>query len=453
MTRDLTSGKPVKCIVSFVLPVLAGHLFQQVYNIIDTMIVGRVLGIDALAGVGATGAIYFLVLGFCMGLSNGFAIPIAQEFGAHDYEAMRRCVYNAFWLCGAFALAITCLTVALCRNILTLMRTPGEAFEHAYWYIVIIFAGIPFTFLYNMTAGVMRSLGDSRTPLIFVTLASLLNVALDALFIMVLKAGTAGAALATVISQAASGVMCALFLRRKFAILRCAADETRPDPKRMRELCTAGLPMGLQYSITAIGSTCLQTAVNSFGSTVAGGVAAAGKLHNILSVPYDSLGVTMAAYTGQNTGAGKLDRIDSGLKSALVLGWCYWAFILGCVLLFRRGMITLFVDPAETEAISYAEQFVTVTTGGYVLLTLVNCVRLTIQGMGFSYFAIIAGVLEMLVRTLVAFVITDWFGFSGTCFAHPSAWFAADLFLIPGFFWCRGQLRRSTVRNPNQALN
>lgn len=263
MTKDLTQGSPVRLILGFALPLLAGMLFQQLYNLVDTLIVGRFLGMEALAGVGATGSINFLVLGFCMGVCSGFAIPVAQQFGAREESRMREFVANGTWLSIVFALVMTVLTVVYCGDILRVMNTPTDCFEQAYNYIVVIFAGIPFTFLYNLLSGWLRSLGDSKTPLFFLVLSSVLNVILDLAFILIFKLGVLGASLATVLSQAISGVLCLLFIMVKVPILHITRSEWRPQSKRMTELCTYGVPMGLQYSITAIGSVILQVAVNS----------------------------------------------------------------------------------------------------------------------------------------------------------------------------------------------
>ena len=254
MTKDLTKGSPVRLILGFAIPLLAGMLFQQLYSFVDTMIVGRFLGVTALAGVGATGSINFLVLGFCMGICSGFAIPVAQRFGAHEESRMREFVANGAWLAIGFSVVITVFTVVYCRDILTLMNTPKDCFEEAYRYIVVIFAGIPCTFLYNLLSGYLRSLGDSKTPLFFLILSSVLNVALDLLLILVFHMGVLGASLATVISQGVSGLLCLLWIAVRFPILHITREEWRVRGKRMTELCAYGVPMGLQYSITAIGS-------------------------------------------------------------------------------------------------------------------------------------------------------------------------------------------------------
>ncbi len=296
MVKNLTHGSPLKCILGFAAPMFLGMLFQQVYNMVDTMIVGRFLGLEPLAGVGSTGSLYFLVIGSCTGICSGFAIPVAQSFGAQDDSSVRRFVTNSVWLSAALSVVLTTLTVCLCRNMLTLMNTPEEAFEYAYMYIVIIFAGIPTTFLYNVSSAIIRALGDSRTPLIFLIISSLLNIALDLVFILLCNMNVAGAALATVISQLVSGAGCTIYMMRKFDILKMQPGDWKVRGREVKGLCAIGLPMGLQYSITAIGSVSVQSAVNSFGSIAVAGVTAANKIYSIISCPQEALGATMATH-------------------------------------------------------------------------------------------------------------------------------------------------------------
>ena len=275
MTKDLTSGSPLKVILLFTLPLVLGNLFQQFYALADTIIVGRFCGVSALASVGSTGSINYLILGFVIGICNGFAIPIAQLFGARDYSDLRRHVANAAWLCIAFSVVLTITTVALTRPMLVLMQTPEDILDGAVVYIGWIFASIPFIFLYNMVAGIMRALGDSKTPLYFLILTSVLNIGLDLLFIVPFKMGILGAALATDISQAISGVVSFAFLCRKFEVLHMQKGEWAVSKRACVRLMGIGVPMGLQYSITAIGSVILQVAVNSLGSLSVAAVTAA----------------------------------------------------------------------------------------------------------------------------------------------------------------------------------
>ena len=310
MTKDLTKGNPMKLIISFAVPLLFGFLFQQFYNLVDTMIVGRFLGVDDLAAVGSTGSINFLVIGFCMGVCNGFAIPVSHKFGAGDYVGMRKYVANCAWLGLVFSVVMTVVTAILCRNILVWMKTPANIIDGAYDYIFIIFIGIPTVYLYNIVAGVIRATGDSKTPVVFLVLSSIINIVLDLYFIISLHMGVAGAAWATVISQGVSGVACLVYMVKKFEILRIRREEWKVDGHMMMVLCGMGVPMGLQYSITAIGSVILQTAANTLGSAAVAAMTAGGRIGSFLACPFDAMGSTMATYGGQNVGAGKLDRLS-----------------------------------------------------------------------------------------------------------------------------------------------
>ena len=433
MTKDMTSGSPMKLILGFSVPLLFGFLFQQFYNLVDTLIVGRFLGVDALAAVGSTGSLNFLIIGFCMGVCNGFAIPLAHRFGAGDYKAMRAFMMNAVYLAVIFSAVMTVFTVAFCRPILQLMQTPENIIDDAYTYIVIIFAGIPATYLYNLVSGVIRSMGDSKTPLIFLALAAFVNIGLDLLLIIVFPMGVAGAALATVISQAFSGIACVIYSKRKFEILHTDEEERKVNKGYMKTLCGMGVPMGLQYSITAIGSVILQSAVNTLGSNAVASMTAGSKIGMFFCCPYDALGSTMATYGGQNVGAKKLDRLSGGLKAAGILGIGY--SILAFVVLWLCGnqLAMFFVESAQAEVIANVRLFLVCNSAFYIPLAFVNIVRFLIQGMGYSKFAILAGVCEMVGRIIASLVLVPLIGFVGICLASPIAWIMADLFLVPAY--------------------
>lgn len=438
----MTSGSPAKLIFGFAIPMFLGLLFQQFYSMVDTLIVGKFLGVNPLAGVGSTTSLNFMVLGFCMGVCNGFAIPVAQMFGAKEEHRLRKYVTNGAWLCIVFSIVMTLVVVAVCRPVLVLMQTPEEIFEYAYVYIVIVFWGIPCTFLYNILAAIIRSLGDSKTPVIFLAISSGINIVLDLVFVLVFDMGVEGPAIATVLAQGISGIICLWYMYRKFPVLHASRDEWKPELHYMGKLCYIGVPMGLQYSVTAIGTLVLQAAVNGLGAAVVAGVTAAQKINMFISCPIESLGQTMAPYAGQNMGAGKIDRIGKGLKSAVLMGWGVSIICFLIAVLFGKQLTMLFVDASETTIISYSYQFLLYCTGGYCLLTLVNTVRFTIQGMGFSVFAILSGIMEMIARILAATVVVQMIGFAGTCLAHPMAWLFADVFLIPAFFWCRKKVAK-----------
>lgn len=437
----MTKGSPIRLILQFCIPLFFGMLFQQFYNMMDTVIVGKFLGVHALASVGATGSINFMIIGFCMGVCSGFAIPAAQQFGAEDYHNLRKYVANSVWLTIAFAGVMTVTVCVFCRQILMWMSTPADIIEGAYEYIFVIFLGIPVIYLYNLLSGIIRSLGDSKSPLFFLILSSVLNIILDLTLILVFDMGVAGAAWATVIAQAVSGIACLFYMVMRFEILKITREEWKIDKRCVAVLCNMGIPMGLQYSITAIGSVILQTAVNGIGSMAVAAVAAGTKISMFFCCPFDAMGSTMATYAGQNVGAGKLDRISKGIKSTCLLGLGYSVFAAIVLVIFGGTIALLFVDAGETELIRYVTLFLQANVIFYFPLALVNIVRFTIQGLGFSKFAILAGVSEMAARCLAALAFVPVFGYMAVCFASPAAWICADIFLIPAYMYVMKKLK------------
>lgn len=442
MVKDMTKGSPMKLILGFAVPMLFGMLFQQFYNLVDTMIVGKTLGVDALAGVGATAGINFMIIGFCMGVCSGFAIPVAQQFGAGKYSELRKYVFNSYICSAVFAVVLTAAAVIGCSAILKLLRTPENIFVYAYDYIVVIFAGIPTVFLYNIVSGVIRSLGDSKTPVYFLVISAVINIVLDFVFILNFNMGVAGAAWATDISQLVSGAACYLYMKKKYEILKFEKSERKMGKKYVRNLCVNGIPMGLQYSITAIGSVILQTAVNMLGSVYVAAMTAGSKIFTFTCCPFDALGSTMATYGGQNVGAGKYDRLGKGIRAAGIIGIVYSVAALILLYFFANYISLLFVDAGETEIINLTHRYIVYCALFYIPLTFVNVIRFCIQGMGFSVFAILAGVFEMAARTFVALALVPVMGYSGACLANPFAWIAADIFLVPAFIYCRNRLIR-----------
>ena len=434
MTKDMTVGSPMRLVVSFAIPLMFGNLFQQFYSMVDTVIVGRFLGTGPLAAVGSIGSVNFLILGFCLGVCAGFAIPVSQSFGSKDERELKRYVGNIVWLAAVFSVLFAVVTVALCRPILEWMDTPADIIDDAYNYIVVIFLGIPVTVLYNTLASLLRALGDSRTPVVFLVMASVLNIGLDLFLILVIPMGVAGAAWATVISQALSGVACLVFIWKRFPLLHLSRDDLRPRLDHMARLLGMGLPMGLQLSITAIGSILLQTSVNGLGSVVVASVTASNKLQMLFACVFDALGVSMSTYAGQNIGAKKPDRLGPGVRSGMVIGSVYSLLALAVVLLFGRTMMLLFVDASETEIIRQAYQFLVIQAAFFIPLAGVNVFRLFIQGMGYSKVAMFAGCFEMVARGVFGLFLVPKFGFLLACFASPCAWILAGAFLVPTFF-------------------
>ncbi len=424
------------------MPLLAGLIFQQFYNLVDTMIVGRTLGLTALAGVGATGALNFMVLGFCIGLCSGFAIPIARAFGADNISLLHRFEYNGIVLCSIFALVLTLVTTFFCRPLLVFMGTPADCLEEASSYLFIIFAGIPVTCMYNLASGYLQSLGDSRTPFLFLVLSSVLNVFLDYVLITKTSLGVAGASLATVIAQGISAVLCVLWIILRFPILHFSPLKVPLRLSVFAELCHYGLPMGLQYTVTAVGSMILQMGVNTLGSDAVASMTAATKISNFLSCPTNALGTTMATYCAQNVGAGKLDRLNRGTFSACLLGFGY-SVIAFLIAFFASSQLTAMFITGDniSSLLSLSRLYLLINTASYPLLTMVNVLRFSIQGMGYSTLSIFSGVMELIARAICGIMLIPAFGFPGCCFGSPLAWLFADFFLLPAFFLCQRRLK------------
>lgn len=436
MTKSMTEGKPLPLILQFAVPLLIGNLLQQTYNIIDAAIVGRILGADALAGVGASSSVQFLVLGFCIGVCCGFGIPVARSFGAQDYEQMRRDIFHGMALTAMFAAVLTVLCVWLCPQILQMLSTPEDIYENAYQYLVILFLGIPFNLLYNLLSGIFRSVGDSRTPFLFLAFSTVLNIGLDLFCILVLSLGCAGAALATVISQAVSGILCYLYMRKKMPILRLTRQECRLDGHTVKMMLAMGLPMGLQYSITAIGSMVMQSANNGLGSVYVSGFTAGMRIKQFAMCPFDALATGVSVFCSQNLGAGRILRIKTGIRQGTLVGILYGAFAGLVLILFGRTLSLLFVSGENVAILDASAKYLRCLGYFYWSLGILNVCRMCTQGLGFSGRVVFAGLMEMAARIGVSLFLVPMFGFTAICFADQSAWLAACLYIVPTCLHC-----------------
>lgn len=445
-SKEMTSGPCLPLIFNFTLPLLLGNMLQQTYSLIDAAIVGKFLGINALASVGASTSVVFLILGFCNGCCGGFGIPVAQKFGARDYVSMRRLVSVSLKLAGMMSVGIALITCLLCAFILRTMQTPENIFQDAYWYLLITFIGVPCTFFYNLLSSIIRALGDSKTPFWFLLFSTILNVLLDLLCILVFHWGVAGAAIATVFSQGVSAVLCYFYMYRKFEILRMQPADKRFRPELARQLIFVGVPMGLQFSITAIGSIMLQSANNALGTTCVAAFTAAMRIKMFFLCMLESLGIAMATFCGQNYGAGKPERIWTGVKAASLMMIVYVAAVAIILWGFSEKFVLLFVDPSETEIIADAALFLHISVSFFPVLGLLCILRYSIQGAGYTKLAMFSGVSEMIARILVSVVAVPLWGFWAVCFGDPTAWVFADAFLIPAFIYVYRRLRLIVAR-------
>ena len=452
MTKDMTQGSPLKLILAFAVPLMLGSLFQQFYNLADTIIVGRFVGVEALAAVGSVGGLNYLVLGFVNGIACGFSIPVSWTFGAKDYSQMRRYTANTVWLSIAFAVVLTIMTVALTRPILVWTNTPANIIDLADIYVRTIFWGIPFTLLYNVTSALMRALGDSKRPLYFLLMASFLNIGLDLLCIIVFKMGVFGASFATVFSQAVAGFGSLWYIARHYHELRWSKEEGKLSRDHCLKLCNMGIPMGLQCSITAIGSVVLQGAVNGLGSDIVAAQTAGGKAAQFLSVPLESIGTAMTTYASQNLGAHDLKRVNRGVNTALGIG-CVYSIASFIILRFAdKLLIGLFLDAGEVEIMANAQSFIFWNSVFYIPLAVLIIYRYTIQGLGYSGLAMFAGVAEMVARAMVGFLFVPLWGYFAACIANPVAWFFACFFLIPAYFVVRKKLMNEKENQQGHAV-
>ena len=452
MTKDMTQGSPLKLILAFAVPLMLGSLFQQFYNLADTIIVGRFVGVEALAAVGSVGGLNYLVLGFVNGIACGFSIPISWTFGAKDYSQMRRYTANTVWLSIVFAAVLTIVTVALTRPILVWTNTPANIIDLADIYIRTIFWGIPFTLLYNVTSALMRALGDSKRPLYFLLMASFLNIGLDLLCIIVFKMGVFGASFATVFSQAVAGFGSLWYIARHYHELRWSKEEGKLSRDHCLKLCNMGIPMGLQCSITAIGSVVLQGAVNGLGSDIVAAQTAGSKAAQFLSVPLESIGTAMTTYSSQNLGAHDLKRVNRGVNTALGIG-CVYSIASFIILRFAdKLLIGLFLDAGEVEIMANAQSFIFWNSVFYIPLAVLIIYRYTIQGLGYSGLAMFAGVAEMVARAMVGFLFVPLWGYFAACIANPVAWFFACFFLIPAYFVVRKKLMNEKENQQGHAV-
>ncbi|MEE1114523.1 MAG: MATE family efflux transporter [Eubacterium sp.] len=445
MAKNMTEGNPLKLILTFSLPLLAGNLVQQTYNMVDAAIVGRMLGASALGAVGVSTSVQFMVLGFCIGICTGFAVPVAQAFGAGDQKHMRRIIWHGAVLAVLIGALLTLFCALFTGQILHLLKTPADIFEDAYRYLLVIFLGIPCTLLYNFLAGILRAVGDSRTPFFFLAFSAALNIILDLLCILVFRWDCAGAAIATVTAQGISGILCLLLIYRKFRNLIPVKNERRISWRMLGYIFGVGAPMGLQFSITAIGSMMMQTANNGLGSTYVSAFTAAAKLKQFTMGPFDAIATACATFAGQNYGAGKPERIKQGIRMGVAAGVLY-GLAAGIILaFFGRKISLLFVAGSESAILDAAARYLKMLGIFFWLLGILNVLRLAVQGLGYSGRAIFSGVSEMIARALMSLFAVPVFGYAAICVTDQTAWIAAVAYIIPTYLYVMKKVREKIV--------
>lgn len=442
-TKDLTVGNPLRLIINFALPLWFGYLFQQIYNIVDTVIVGKGIGVDALAAVGATGSIIFLIIGFASGVCDGFALPVAQWFGAKNEKELKKTVGNACTIIVIIAILMTVVTTLLCRQILLWMNTPANIIDMSYSYLIVILIGIPGTMMFNFSAALLRAVGNAKIPVYILTFSAVLNVILDLLFVVVFGWGVAGAGWATIIAQTISGIIGVGYIVAKVPVLHFDKKNLIVEQNTGKRLLWMGLPMGFQYSITAIGSVVVQAAVNGLGSIYVAAMSATFKVQIFAETVITAFSATMATFSGQNVGAGKLDRVKKGLLDATLVTCAYSVLVAIVFALFGKYFMMIFVKASETTVIETGALSITIMGFFFIPLAVLNLFRLSIQGMGFSAFSLFAGIAELIGRAGVAIIFVPIYGYLAACFASPMAWIFACIFLVPAFFWCLNKLKKA----------
>lgn len=447
----MTMGSPMKLILLFAVPVFMGNLFHQFYNMADAVIVGRLLGPDALAAVGSVGTLSYLIHGLTNGLAQGLGIMVSHAFGAKDHRLLKHYVAVAMMMTVIISAVFTLPFFLLSENILHWINSPADIFHMSYAYIRVIFAGTVFSVAYSVAAAMLRAIGDSKTPLYFLIISSVLNIVLDVLFIALFRMGTAGAAYATVLSQAISALLCLVYMFRKFDILRTTRQDYYLDLATVKRMLSIGLPMSVNYAVTATGMTVLQAAVNVFGSEVVAAYTAASKVSILAMQLPISLGTAMSTYCGQNYGAKNYGRIFAGIRAAVLLNFAVALFDAVASVLGGPYVIGLFIENPSAEIISYAMEYLWITSWFFVPLGWIFIYRNALHGLGKTFMPMVSGMLEFLARYFTIVLFGSRFGYTAICFADPATWVSTALvLLIPYYKWAHD--RKKEMKLQEQSL-
>ena len=446
--KDMTVGKPLPLIISLALPLMVGNIFQQFYTVVDTMVVGKALGVDALAALGATDWLYWMVLGMVQGVTQGFGILMAREFGAKQFESLRKVVGNATTLSVLCAGGILVVGLVAAKPMLQLMNTPAEILDWSLLYLKIMLWGIPLVTAYNLLACILRALGDGKTPLNAMILASITNIGLDLLFVLVLKWGVAGAAAASLIAQTVASIFCYLRIR-KIPFMNLSRSHFTLKPDLAKQLMGLGTPMAMQNAIIAIGGITIQGVVNGFGVAFIAGFTATNKLYGVLEIAATSYGYAMITYVGQNLGAGNIPRIRKGMDCAVIVSILTSLLIASVMLIFGREIVGSFISGTPEEILQ-------ATNVGYIylcymsvclpVLYILHVTRSAVQGMGDTVLPMVSGIAELVMRIGGVLMLPALIGENGIFLAEVSAWMGADLILVPSYFYTLKKITKKTGR-------
>lgn len=433
--HDMTVGSPAKLIIRFMIPMCLGNIFQQFYNIADSIVAGQFIGVNALAAIGSTGSLMFFVTGWLNGLSSGFAILVSQWFGAKQYDRMRHYVAMSVYLSVIFAVLMTAGLLAANESILHFMNYSESIMPDVKQYMGIIYSGLIVTAAYNTLAAFLRALGDSRSPLYFLVISAAINVALDIVFIVVFGMGVEGCAYATVIAQGISAVLCFAYIVKRYPILHLTREDFRIEAGSLGRLLALGLPMGLQFSITAIGTVIVQGAVNIYGEVYMAGFSAAGKLQNMVATVFTAFGATIATYVGQNRGAGRIDRVKQGVRCTQLMVLCWSVVIMTVMYFFGKYMTWLFISPSETEVVNASVTYFHTVFWCYPFLGSIFIYRNTLQGLGYGLVPMLGGLFELAARSAIVMLMAGHTSFAGVCLADPAAWLSVLILLVPYYLY------------------
>lgn len=430
--KSMTEGKPMVLFLTFAIPLMAGNIFQQLYTVLDTMVVGNWLGVDALAALGAVDWLYWMMLGIIQGITQGFSIKMAQDFGAKKYDSLRRNIGNAVVLTVILSVILLGFGYVIAKPVLELLQTPDKIMSDSMLYVRVMFMGIPIVMAYNLLAGILRSLGDSKTPLYAMIIAAITNIALDIVFVVGFGWGIAGAAVATLIAQFISSVYCFLRLR-KIEIVHITKEDMILKASRVGRLLILGLPMAFQNAVIAVGGMILQFVVNGYGVIFIAGYTASNKLYGILEVAATSYGYSIQTYVGQNIGAGKIKRIRKGVKAALLVSFVTSVVIALIMIISGNSILGMFITGTKEEiqeGIKVAYTYLTIMSVCLPVLYVLHIIRSTIQGLGNTLLPMLSGVAELVVRTSMAFLLPSIIGQNGIFYAEVLAWLGADIILV-----------------------
>ncbi len=445
METNMTQGRPLTLILRFMMPLLVGNVFQQLYNMIDTIIVGRYVGDTALAAVGSTGTIFFLVIGICNGMATGFTVLTSQKYGADDYDGTKLSVTNGMFLSVILLVVMTALSLSVMHPLLHIMNTPEDIYDDAYQYISVICMGVTAIVFYNLFSSFLRAIGNSRMPLIFLIISALLNIILDLVFILIFHMGVGGAAWATNVSQAVSAILCAIYIFVKVDVLKPQKKHWRWHKESVRKQLSIGIPMALQFGITASGTMVMQTAVNKFGSVAVTGFTAASRVQNLLTQGMMAIGQTIASFSGQNYGRGDLDRIHQGTKDAMKISLVYCIVVGGIGIPLLPYLMKLFFDAGVDISIylPWAKPYFYMCVANYITLCMIFIYRNTMQGCGYGFVAMTLGVMELIARLITAGLSISLHSYLLAAAADPAAWFTTGFFAFFLYLYLRKRMQRN----------